>query len=513
MALPVVDTNQPEVKELIAGSVKEIANTIFASASVSITAAAKAVTPSIPQMVADITEDLRAGPVNRFSQGLEKLDKLLQNFGGEIKDYSKELAKFVSQREARIDKSEKTIRELRENNVKAQIDSMGDIQILSKFQIEQKEAELQVLNDSIKKEKANIEVKTKLVQDEKGNTKERRESIVKSQETIIEKEKERANLLEVLNKNEEDTSDEARTTLKERASNFVEEYVPDGLRDIGSAFVDGLMAPITAVKDLGLVFLNMLKPLKFLLKPLKAMGLAFKKLGILLFGFIKKAAMMFKSFILGMMGAIASMLPFILIGAAVVLAIGAIILGFIKLKGIIDENKEKLEEFKEKIKEIPGRIKAFFDEKFEALGLAFEDFKEKIKAIPGKIGDFFTSVFNKIQNFFIDLMNGAIGLINKVLPKKYEIDKLENVPMPDASPSEIVATENKGTVAAAKSGTGTATSSVPPFLNTNSNQSSTSNAAAVINNNAVNNNTTNTIAASAKNNDFSRMSLYGDMSA
>ena len=40
MALPVVDTNQPEVKELIAGSVKEIANTIFASASVSITAAA-----------------------------------------------------------------------------------------------------------------------------------------------------------------------------------------------------------------------------------------------------------------------------------------------------------------------------------------------------------------------------------------------------------------------------------------------------------------------------------------
>ena len=116
MALPVVDTNQPEVKELIAGSVKEIANTIFASASVSITAAAKAVTPSIPQMVADITEDLRAGPVDRFSKGLEKLDKLLQNFGGDIKDYSKELAKFVDQREARINKSEETIRELRENN-------------------------------------------------------------------------------------------------------------------------------------------------------------------------------------------------------------------------------------------------------------------------------------------------------------------------------------------------------------------------------------------------------------
>ena len=78
MALPVVDTNQPQVKELISAGVKDIANMIFKSASVSITAAAKAVTPSIPEMVADITEDLRAGPINRFTQGLEKLDKLLQ---------------------------------------------------------------------------------------------------------------------------------------------------------------------------------------------------------------------------------------------------------------------------------------------------------------------------------------------------------------------------------------------------------------------------------------------------
>ena len=123
---------------------------IFKSASVSITAAAKAVTPSIPEMVADITEDLRAGPVNRFSQGLEKLDKLLQNFGSEVKDYSKELAKFINQREARIDKSEKTIRELREKNVKAEIDTFGNVQILSKFEIQQKEKLLEKRTTEIK---------------------------------------------------------------------------------------------------------------------------------------------------------------------------------------------------------------------------------------------------------------------------------------------------------------------------------------------------------------------------
>jgi hypothetical protein len=375
MALPVVDTNQPGVKELIQGSVKEIANTIFATASVSITAAAKAVTPSIPQMVADITEDLRAGPVNRFSQGLEKLDKLLQNFGGEIKDYSKELAKFVTQREARIDKSEKTIRELRENNVKAEIDSMGNIQILSKFQIDQKEKELKIAEEAIAKEKANIEVKTKLVQEEKGNTKARRESILESQNTIIEKEKERTKLLEVLNKKEEDTSDEARMTIKERASKIIEDYVPDGLRDIGNTFIEGLLAPINAVKDLGRIFGGLLKPLKLLPKLLKG-------------------------FTVGLLGALAAMVPYLLIAAAVVVAIIALKKGFDFLKENIDTVKDKLSNFADAVMEIPNTIKTFF-----------------------------TDIFSKIKNFFIDMINSVITLLNDKLGfLGVDIEKLEKEP-------------------------------------------------------------------------------------
>jgi len=378
MALPVVDTNQPGVKELIQGSVKEIANTIFATASVSITAAAKAVTPSIPQMVADITEDLRAGPVNRFSQGLEKLDKLLQNFGGEIKDYSKELAKFVTQREARIDKSEKTIRELRENNVKAEIDSMGNIQILSKFQIDQKEKELKIAEEAIAKEKANIEVKTKLVQEEKGNTKARRESILESQNTIIEKEKERTKLLEVLNKKEEDTSDEARMTIKERASKIIEDYVPDGLRDIGNTFIEGLLAPINAVKDLGRIFGGLLKPLKLLPKLLKG-------------------------FTVGLLGALAAMVPYLLIAAAVVVAIIALKKGFDFLKENIDTVKDKLSNFADAVMEIPNTIKTFF-----------------------------TDIFSKIKNFFIDMINSVITLLNDKLGfLGVDIEKLEKEPTVD----------------------------------------------------------------------------------
>jgi len=484
MALPVVDTNQPGVQELIKGSVKEIANTIFASASVSITAAAKAVAPSIPQMVADITEDLRAGPVNRFSQGLEKLDKLLQNFGGDIKDYSTELAKFVDQREARISKSEETIRELRENNVKAELTSMGEVKILSRKEIETREKELKDSELIIKQEKEKIANNKKLVQEEKGNTKARREAIVTSQEKIIKAEEDREKLLKTLNKTEEDTSDKAQMSIKERAANFVEDYVPDQIRDIGGAFIDGLMAPINAVKDLGRFFGSLLKPLKALPK-------------------------LFKGFVKGMMSVLKTFIPFVLIGLAVTLAIGALVLGFIKLKEIINENKEKLSAFKDRIMEIPDKIKNFFDEKFTALGLAFEDFKEKVKAIPGKISDFFSGIFNKIQNFFIDLINSAIKLINKYVPFA-DIDEIENVPMPVEKSSEIVTAESKGTVADAQSGTGNIPSGMIKYLNTNTNQASTNNAAAVINNNAVNNNSTTSFAASAKNNDFSRMSLYSD---
>jgi len=380
MALPVVNTNEPGVKELIQGSVKEIANTIFAAANVSITAAAKAVTPSIPKMVADITEDLRAGPVNRFSQGLEKLDKLLQNFGGDIKDYSAELAKFVDQREARIDKSEKTIRELRENNVKAEMTNTGEINILSKFQIALKEKDLKIAEEAIAKEKDNIVEKTKLVQDEKGNTKDRRQSILKSQNTIIEKEKERTQLLEVLNRTEE----EDKRGFFQRLGDDISEYVPDGLSDVGSAFTEGLMAPINAVKDLGKMFGSILK-------------------------FGKNLPKMLKGFAAGLMGALMAMIPYLLIAGAIVIALIALKKGFDLVVDNLDVIKQKL-----------------------------SDFGDAIMAIPGKIADFFTGIFTKVKNFFIDAINGVIDLINKFKPGK-DIEKIAKDPVPseaDMTPGE-----------------------------------------------------------------------------
>ena len=57
-------------------------------------------------------------------------------------------------------------------------------------------------------------------------------------------------------------------TIRERDT-YLDEYVPDGLRDIGSQFTEGLTAPFTAIKELGLGFMSMLKPLKLIPKMLK----------------------------------------------------------------------------------------------------------------------------------------------------------------------------------------------------------------------------------------------------
>ena len=130
--------------------------------------------------------------------------------------------------------------------------------------------------------------------------------------------------------------------------------------------------------------------------------------------------------------------------------------------------------------------------------------------------------FNNDENFlnvlskFINYVDDNLDLMKYRLKDSWglKLQKFENIPMPADTPAEIVQAEGSPTIAAAQSGTGTGntTANGLPFLNTNNNTSSVNNAAAVVNNNAVNNNSVTASAASAKNNDYSRLSLYADAS-
>jgi len=379
MALPTITASgSNEVESVVA----EIGQAIFKRAKISIETAASAVVPSIPEMVAEITEDLKSGPMNRFAEGLKKLDKLVDNLGGNISDYSKELAGFLRDREEKTIRSEQTITELRKSNIIAEVNKItGTVEILSKAQIEKQENRLEKLNSERETLGERLEKNRKLVQEEGKATKKRKDDIKKTQDKILKNEEERIQILQTLNKEESGREQ----SFREKTNDFVEKYVPDGLRDIGATFSEGLMQPFTVIKDLGMTFGNLLKPLKLLPKLLKG-------------------------FTAGLLGALMAMLPYLLIVGAVVVAI----MGLMK---ILDHFGIGLDDI------INGLI----------------SFKDFILELPGKIADGFKTIFTKIQNFFIDAINGVIGLINKI--PGIEIEKIDRKELNQSEPTVFAKVE------------------------------------------------------------------------
>jgi hypothetical protein len=371
MALPKVRFNFKGGKKEVAEAVKDIGQAIFAQTRISFESAAKMVVPSIPEMVTEIIDDLSSGPLDRFSEGLKKVDKLVNELGVDIGKYSKELAGFLKLRQEKSIKSEETVNELREKNIIAQVNRLGEVEILTKQQIEEQNTNLKEYNKEIKNAEKVIQNLSTAQQKGRNLTEEQQKDLLEANKKVIETTEKRNKVLTVLNKRE----DEDTRTFREKAGDAIQEYVPDGLRDIGSAFTEGLMAPFNAIKDLGMMFGNLLKPLKLLPKLLKG-------------------------FTVGLLGALAAMVPYLLIAAAVVVAIIALKKGFDFLKENIDTVKDKLSNFADAIMEIPNTIKTFF-----------------------------TDIFSKIKNFFIDMINSVITLLNDKLGfLGVDIEKLEKEP-------------------------------------------------------------------------------------
>ena len=313
MALPTLEavTDKGEVQKIIS----DIATAVFKSAKVSLDSAAKAVIPSVPDMVEEVLDDLQSGSVRTFNLALDKLDRLVQKLGVDLNDYSKELANFQTKREEKIIKSETKIQALKEKNIIATIEKSGDIKILSQTEIITRQENLRALEKNIAAMEKSLEKDRELLQE--GNKLKttaqanKKQEILQKTEKLEEDKQKAADQREVLgSKGDEQPGVFQRAS--EGVGNFVEEYVPTPIADVGSAFVEGLMGPITAVKELGSVFGGLLKPLK-LLKPLFS-GLlgSFKKFGLAL-----KAS-------------IVSFLPMIAIAALVGLALFALYKAFQK---------------------------------------------------------------------------------------------------------------------------------------------------------------------------------------
>ena len=370
MALPTTRYNFKGAKKETAEIVSSIGKAIFSQARVSFEAASKAVVPDIASMVSEITDDLSAGPLDRFSDGLKKVDKLVNELGVDIGKYSKELGEFLQRRQEKSIVSEETVNQLRTQNIIAQVNEVGEVVILTKTQIEEQQNLLKEQNAEIKKSQKVIEDYSNIQKKGGELTAVQSQELVEANNNVIKTTEQRADTMASLNL----TEAEDKRTFFQRLGDGINEYVPEGLSDIGSAFTEGLMAPFNAIKDMGILFGSMLKPLKLLPK-------------------------MLKGFAAGLFGALMAMLPYLLIVGAVVLAI----MGLMKI----------LDHFGIGLDDIINGLISFKDFLFE---------------LPGKIADGFKTIFTKIQNFFIDAINGVISLINKI--PGIEIEKLDRKELP-----------------------------------------------------------------------------------
>ena len=314
MALPILETvsDKGEVQKIIS----DIATAVFKSAKVSLDSAAKAVIPSIPNMVEEVLEDLQSGSVRTFNLALDKLDKLVKKLGIDLKDYSKELANFQTKREKKLVESEEKIQQLKEKNIIATIEKSGDIKILSQTEIRTRQDNLRALEKNIAEMEKSLEKDRKLLQENnklKTTAQANKKQEILAKSAKLEEDKQKADdQRQVLGSRSEDPS----VFQKARAGvgNFVDEYVPTPIADVGNAFVDGLTAPIVAIKELGSTFAGLLKPLKI-----------FKKLFVGLFGSLKK-------FALGLKASIIAMLPQLALGAAILAVMALIYLAIKKLR-------------------------------------------------------------------------------------------------------------------------------------------------------------------------------------
>ena len=309
MALPTLET--PENKGQVQEIISDIATAVFKSAKISMESAAKAIVPSVPAMVDEVLDDLKSGSVQKFNLAMDKLDRLVTKLGIDLRQYNKELANFAAKREEKLIKSEEKIQLLKEQNIIAEIEKSGDIKILSNKDIETKKDNLKLLEKNIANLEKSIEKDRKLLQESnklkttaQANKKEEvKQNILKLDDMKKQRDAEKQILGE---RGEQQPGIFQRG--RENVSNFVEEYVPAPIADIGNMMVEGFMAPINAVKELGNSFGQLLKPLK-----------ALRPLFTGLLGSLKKFALALKA-------SIVSFLPFLAIAGLVVLALGGLYL-------------------------------------------------------------------------------------------------------------------------------------------------------------------------------------------
>jgi hypothetical protein len=181
MALPSLDTT---ANDQTISAIDKLGKAIMEKASMSIQGATKAIVPSIPKMINELTEDLAKGPVHSFGKVIRKLEKMVETLGLDLRSYNNDLADMLQEREQQARKSEDTVQKLRQQNIVARVNKdTKEVEILTRSQIRQEEKLIEKKDKTIKLLEKEIRLDTKNLQErdnlsprEKGDTKKRIEA-------------------------------------------------------------------------------------------------------------------------------------------------------------------------------------------------------------------------------------------------------------------------------------------------------------------------------------------------
>jgi len=286
-------------------NLKELAFTITRSVGQMVKAGSDSVIlPERTKFLTDIKRDLESGQVSKIDTVVEKLSNIIGEMSEDFDKYTdilrtdvvKNLKELVSTKKD----ADKEVLQLQQRNISATTKLIEkDREVTYKAVI--------LTNKELRKEKDEIIKEEKSILADEKQLKKDIEKYQNEEERDDKKAKDLADRQLALIKRQEDNEDRRNKLKLDKSENFLEELlenIPESLKDMFSSFKDTLMAPIEAFKGVGRVFVNLGKGIRQITKLFATLA---KGLGRLLVSVLAAAA----SFL-------ASALPFLLIGAAII---------------------------------------------------------------------------------------------------------------------------------------------------------------------------------------------------
>src|SRR6056300_217195 len=193
MALPKIDKLSSEFtvsendSDAVKVEIEKLGQSIQESSSLGLKAATQAVVGNVPQMIKELTEDIKSGSIDNFATAINKLIKLTTELGIDLRDYNKKLAETVDKFTNKQMKLEDKLTKFREMGLKAEIKN-GEVKLLTqrdvfKAQKEKLKNERLIESKVADRAKLQADIDNKVWENSKARTKAQ-DKIVKNEEEI-----------------------------------------------------------------------------------------------------------------------------------------------------------------------------------------------------------------------------------------------------------------------------------------------------------------------------------------